>query len=258
MRARCRRWAPLLTLLLIAGCGLQTIGIKHLDTILTIQASRKMDLHSRQKDALAADIATFLNAQKGHVPAAEALIKEIDPARPEQFEAQWARAVAEYRRGARETAVVIARQLARLSAEQRAHFNKNLIEENDKSEEKGLKRDQVEERVEWFLGDLRAPQQAAINTHLPVLQARRAVRLDLRRKLQIRLGELMAGQAVDREQLMVRAFEEYQRAGTDDQGPVLAFYTDLVRQLDDKQKRRFEERRRELLELLKTFAATNY
>jgi len=253
--ARYLTWA---FLFLLTGCGLQTIGIKHIDTLLMMQASRKMDLHSKQKDVLAADIAAFLNAQKGHVPTLDALLREVDLARPEKFEGQWQRAIVEYRRAARETAVVIARQLAHLSAEQRAYFNKNLIEENNKLEDKGLNRDQVEERVEWFLGELRPPQQTAINTHLPVLQARRVVRLGLRRKLQARLAELMNGQAVDREQLMVRAFVDYQEAGTADQGPVLAFYADLVRQIDGKQKRRFEERRGELLELLKTFVATNY
>ena len=66
MLARNLTWA---FLFLLTGCGLQTIGIKHIDTLLMMQASRKMDLHSKQKDVLAADIAAFLNAQKGHVPA---------------------------------------------------------------------------------------------------------------------------------------------------------------------------------------------
>ena len=251
-------WPLWASLLLLAGCGFQTLGVKNLDTLLTLQASRKMDLHSKQKDAIEVDIDAFLRTQQAHAPILEQLLKEIDPANPELFEGQWKRAIAEYRRGARDASVVIARHLARLSVEQRLHFAKTLAQDNEKMAKKGFDRDQMEERVEWFLGEIRAPQQSAINTHLPVLQARRLVRLQLRQQLRERLVALLEGQAVDKEQLMIKAFAAYQQATTDDQGPVLAFYADLVRQLDDKQKRRFEERRGELLEFLKTFVATKY
>lgn len=166
--------APLLLVPLLAGCSSTRLAYDNADVMLRWRATSFLDVHGRQSDELDAHIATFLAWHRRHALPKYAILANEAAARvergPSHSDLVWGydAFIAQARESVRAAAAEIAGLLDTLSAEQIAHLEARIAEDNLRFAEENLdgtprerreaRRQRNVERLEEWLGTLTEAQ----------------------------------------------------------------------------------------------------
>lgn len=255
-----KKWALLLSPLLLTSCLLQRVLVAKLDSIIEYKVSHTMQLYVAQDRVLEKDVPTYLNAQHAMAPTMIALIKSIDVKKPEESTRIITELLAIYRALDSDFRKILVKHLLTLDASQRKTFFKNLKKENEETLERlnENQTDRYHERMEYFIGELTSAQAKILAPHEQIFLERDRERLVRRKIFQAKIKDILERKDDTRQKLLLQSFLEYQAESATKIDHLVPFLKDLTKSLTKEQKAHFEEKRAEILEMVVQFSKTNY
>jgi hypothetical protein len=251
-------WA--LMLFLGFGCAAKKMAVTNADFLLEAQIEKRLPLYAEQKEKLSKDVDLFLNQQKDfakevipHITDIELDVKKVDP--------QYQHLKEIYKKLSLAFAKLMSKYMAILDEKQQKDFLRVLKEENHqmgrvKSNEQMTK---LYDRLEILFGSLTEKQRTILRDHKTYLFERHQLRLERREKLHQRFREIYQ-MDLSKDSLadsFYTAFEEFQKAYPDDPRN-REIIKAIIPTLTTSQKETFEERMKDLRELLGYFLEASY
>lgn len=250
----------LFMLLLGLGCAAKKMAVTNADFLLEAQIEKRLPLYAEQKERLSKDVDQFLNQQKDfakevipHITDIELDVKQVDP--------QYQHLKDIYKKLALSFARLMSKHMAVLDEKQQKDFLRVLKEENHqmsrlKSNEQMTK---LYDRLEILFGSLSERQRTTLKQHKTFLYQRHQLRLERRGRLHQRFQEIyqMDLSKDSRADSFYEAFVKFQQDYPDDPRN-REIIKAIIPTLSTAQKETFEERMKDLRELLGYFLEASY
>ena len=208
-----RLTAALLVACLLSGCSMVRLAYESADSYLRYRAGAYLDVHGEQADELDAAIDAFHDwHRKQALPqyarfAGEAAQRVDDGLTPEDLVWGYDSLIAQTRIGLREAARRIAPLLGRLDAQQIAHIESRLAEENRRFEKEFLRgaeparrerrAERVVKRLEDWVGRLSQAQVERVRQYSERVPLLAGMRLADHKRLQAAGLELLRSQRIE-------------------------------------------------------------
>jgi hypothetical protein len=257
-----RKIFPLLFILIIQACAFKSAAVGQLDTLIEYQTASRLDLYRYQKQQLEKDVATLLTQQQKSLSDVKKLLSSLDIQKQENLQTQWSELTLLYHRLALAYGEILSAHLASLDKSQQKTFFAKMKEENQEIKDRanGQTVDKLEERAEFFLGDINDKQKEVFKRYLPVIKLRAEARLKRRESLLKyfkKTFEQKQSTKLKKTQIY-QAFVSYQDETLKSQQDTYSLIKEITRLADAKQIKTFSEKKIEAIELLTIFEKTEY
>lgn len=246
-------------MLFLAACGAQKLAVDYADTLLTHQISKRIPMDSKRKQELSKDVDKLLSELK---PTAKELIPVIEQIEIDKNKVplQYKKLENYYLKIANRFSLLIAKYMARLDVKQQKDFFENLEDENKKiaKKDKGEMLENLEDRIEHFIGPLSGPQKNILKDYGDYFYSRNSERLESRKKLHQNFKPVFAS-GVDKTKLetfheMLVKYQQSSIAGNKN----LEIIQKFVATLSPAQKEHFRKEIKILKELLSYYLTVEY
>ncbi len=252
----------LLSILILASCGMKETVISNMDTILYHKTQSKLDLDSKQKTILKQDIKRFLNEQRLKTAEATKIIQSIDLTQPQKISLLYPGLIKTYRQVAIDYSAILAKQMAGFSDKQFQSFLKETAKENKEIEDKISEKESEDyhKRFKFFFDTINESQKKILKSHMDFFKGQSTLRLTNRQALHQQLTTI-AEQKIptpEKEKRIFEAFKVYNQNSFHNQDKIIVIIQKLVEVLDPKQLAHFNEKKVEALEIITLFAKSEY
>ncbi len=178
------RMVILFVLSLLVGCSARNLVVKNADHILVYQITKRLPLHSGQKDILRKEIDQFLIRTKPQASELLPVIAELSFEK-DKLQKQYKTLESLYIRIGGEISDILAHHLAKLDLNQQKEMLKTLRSENREMKKKTSDEieEKIQERLEQILGSITRHQKKLIKNHLPYFITRNSERFERRENL---------------------------------------------------------------------------
>jgi hypothetical protein len=246
---------------LLIACSAKDLVIKNADHLLSYQITKRIPLHSNQKDYLKKDVNLFLQKTKPKIQDLLPIIDEIQFNDPEKLERPYRLLEQSYLHLAGDFSDLLATHLAKLDQKQQKEMFKILEAENrdiKKRDSESLK-EKVEERMDQILGALNKKQKQMIKDHLSYFVERNNHRFERRTKLHLELNNIYKSTSLQeaKKESIKEAFAQYQNESIKG-NKNLELLKKLTLTLSDSQKKKLQEHLVEVKRLIHYYLSVKY
>lgn len=252
----------LISILILASCGMKETIISNMDTILYHKTQSKLDLDSKQKVILKQDIKNFLNEQRLKTVEASKIVQSIDLTQPQKIPLLYPGLIKTYQQVAIDYSLVLAKHMASFSDKQFQIFLKDTAKENKDIEAKINEKESEEyhKRFKFFFDKINESQKKVLKIHMDFFKEQSRLRLNNRQALYQQF-KMIAEQKIptqEREKMILDAFIKYNQNSFHHQDKMIVIIQELIKDLDFKQVKHFNEKKAEALEILTLFSKSEY
>lgn len=245
---------------MITGCAAKKLAVSNADTLIEHQIEKRLPLYDAQETALSKDVDKFLNEQKSFAREVIPLVTDIE-LNVSLVDTQYDKLKSLYNQLALNFAKLMSKYMALLDEKQQKEFSRKLKEENHK-----LARMDTEEliekhhdRMELLFGSISDEQKKIIKSYKDTFWERHKIRSERRNSLHQRFDEISKIELSQegKEKALYEAFEQYQFSYPDNEKNK-EIIKKLVPTLSLTQKEVFEERTKDMQEIIRYYLEANY
>lgn len=252
----------IILLITLSGCGFQNFFIRNIDYYISSKITGKLHLYSKQEDQLDKDITVFLNQQKEHAKQLITIVTDTD------ITNSITRNLIEVRKYyyliARDLSRIISKNMEQLDQNQITEFLNNIRKENQDLENEIAEFD-LQKSYKFlnnFIGSLTDEQRKLVEEYRDYLKMRQVERHKKRIATYAKIAEIYQSKQNIQLQFnqLFDSLNDPEKAKTPSLNDQKIYeLVDKVRlSLTDKQKKYFNEKKQEVLEMLKYFISYKY
>lgn len=242
------------------GCAAKKLAIDNADSLITYQITKRLPMTGKKKDVLEKDVSKLLNAAKPDARGVKEIVKKIDIDETSEIDAHYSQLETIYRKVAKDFSHLLSHHMADFSPEEQTTFFKNLKKDNDKTpKDKKQREEEIEERVEYFLGSINDEQKKLMRNYESYFQERNLQRRERKKELQKKFKKIYQAESdkKNREWLFLEAYGDYQNESLKG-NKNLEIIKKLIPTISSKQKAHFNQNKQEIVELIDYFIDVSY
>lgn len=238
------------------GCTAKKMAIDNADSLIAYQVSKDLPLNTSQKDQLKKNIKTFLNTLKPQAKSFQEALNKFDPGNLETLDSTYKELEEGYLKIAHDFSKILAESMASFDKTQQSKYLENQKNKTSKIKKSKSK---IKERLEYFIGKMTEEQHNLIAAYSGYFAERAEARINRRVKLQETFKTLFEQNLsqTEKEKLMHEAFVSYQKESLTG-NKNLEMLRALLPTLNEHQMKHLNNRKKEIIDLLKYFAQREY
>lgn len=246
----------------LSSCGFQNFFIRNIDYFISSKITGKLHLYSKQEDQLDKDITVFLNQQKEQAKNLVTIVNDTDIANP------ITRNLIEIRKYyyliAKDLSKIISKNMEQLDEKQISEFLNNIRKENQDLENEIAEFDLKKSYkfLNNFIGSLTDEQRKLAEEYRDYLKMRQVERHKKRIAAYAKIAEIY--QSKQNIQLQFNQLfdslndPEKAKAPSSNDQKIYELVDKIRLSLNEKQKKHFNDKKKEVLEMLKYFISYQY